>query len=1277
MQVFDQKYIETQLRLKILESKSTAFQAFFEKVMLEKFDDFINVDPWGSKGDGGNDGFTRKSGQYYQVYSPRTPQLKSASAVKKLNKDFNRLKETWGQFSEIKKYFFVFNDEFRGTIEDIEKALAILKKSNPNIDFFTFTSNDLARVFWTLNETSIQRLGFDISQRRLVDVFYKALRAIETELDRERLETAENLFKYIESETSAVDDDNLNFNLKIVKSLLLRKQEKTIEAEKILLELKSTYPCEVKPYLYLAEIKTQHRLFTDAEKLLVEAERISPQNPLVDIFTLVYRLNSSEKVDTKSITIHKFDCYQKEIRSNLYRLYSLVFAEARDFRKAREYINKAIRVYPERVANKLTQITVTQAQLSSQQVEVLDDFKDEIMQLESDLDIKIPDRTRLVLLHKKTYLFRIEQQIQELEKISSELFEYILRCDYDSQIDNILADLLSYLRMPDSDLQRLCSYLSKSKMLPSEALTKRIFTQIADRTTTSSNLLHEFEVYFADKNSIFAAMIHAFTNNQYEKLEDFLEKDIAITLSTLSITAPIQEQIIEKYDFKDKVLKIRLHLNYLLREKRFKEALTVLGAIDSSILSDSELHSILNGANALKAWNVAIKTIKLLLERSIDVKTRNHLEYDLLQLYTIQGDHLKTIEIAKKLLDKYPILEQFLERKEISYIIVRLILSCIYRSRLDPLLLNTAQIYLEKFPEDYISEFSWEVAAVTKLYIELGRHDRALETVSNAAKRKSKLTQADYLGMYFPLCIEIANGLKWSPTEQKVVAEGNFVKLSNNNDWIYLGKNTPLNATITLKGAELYNNLIGKKQNTTIQFKNIGKKEKIEHIFNFNDYLIWDTNNVISKLVPAGAIPGVFAINMIKDGQIDLSELKQFIVKLNQSTQTFFNEYAQGALPFSMLIFSEGSISNALNRILREQRGYIHALSGSQTELEAQLNTARDIIDENLNYYIDGTSALFLIESSILGKIVSFAPNIIVPQSVINYLMTLLDKLNSESGTVTFLGESKGELQIRKYDKETLANHRDRIRDGIRMLETKAKRVENISPNERHKSFSENKIPKAFSDACILAQKNEFPVLTEDYLQLQVNSIETKKKIPRYFSSFSMARLLYSRGLIDSDTFYNYFSYLATYRVRFLSISSNDLEESILGNSTIKQLNIEGIERLNLGLTLSEEYGVNLKNALQVIVSFLLKFLQDDSINTEDSTKVFNKVINNLQIKMDVSRLGYILLHLCEVAREKQVGLIIHSQLFDTKIDQLKTSFSLFNGSNSLLLPTNVGRKTQ
>ncbi len=136
----DNNYLLLQFKNRIYSKNGTEFQSFFENIMGKAYPDFQKIKPYGREGDSGNDGYRKKSGIYYQVYAPEDPRKSQAKAAKKFKEDFEKLKKNWDKISEIKEYFFVFNDKYSGSIQKIEKILSELEKDNRWIKFHIFTS---------------------------------------------------------------------------------------------------------------------------------------------------------------------------------------------------------------------------------------------------------------------------------------------------------------------------------------------------------------------------------------------------------------------------------------------------------------------------------------------------------------------------------------------------------------------------------------------------------------------------------------------------------------------------------------------------------------------------------------------------------------------------------------------------------------------------------------------------------------------------------------------------------------------------------------------------------------------------------------------------------------------------------------------------------------------------------------------------------------------------------------------------------------------------------
>jgi len=133
MKPLDKAYLSLQFKNAIHTKNGLEFQALFENIMEKVYSDFIRVRPYGDAGDGGNDGFRKDAGVYYQVYAPKTPQISHVEAAKKYKEDFVKLTMHWNQIGKIREFKLVFNDKYFGSSIIIETAISELEQANPGI----------------------------------------------------------------------------------------------------------------------------------------------------------------------------------------------------------------------------------------------------------------------------------------------------------------------------------------------------------------------------------------------------------------------------------------------------------------------------------------------------------------------------------------------------------------------------------------------------------------------------------------------------------------------------------------------------------------------------------------------------------------------------------------------------------------------------------------------------------------------------------------------------------------------------------------------------------------------------------------------------------------------------------------------------------------------------------------------------------------------------------------------------------------------------------------
>jgi hypothetical protein len=145
-------------RLRVFESDGQAFQDLFVRIMQYKDSNFRAVRAYGNLGDGGNDGYVRETGTFYQVYAPEEIRSKPNQALIKLRHDFHRLRRYWGPFSKLRVYYFVINDKYKGAPPNLEKTLEGLRRRYGLEKCEPFGAAQLEEILFSLPEDVISTI---------------------------------------------------------------------------------------------------------------------------------------------------------------------------------------------------------------------------------------------------------------------------------------------------------------------------------------------------------------------------------------------------------------------------------------------------------------------------------------------------------------------------------------------------------------------------------------------------------------------------------------------------------------------------------------------------------------------------------------------------------------------------------------------------------------------------------------------------------------------------------------------------------------------------------------------------------------------------------------------------------------------------------------------------------------------------------------------------------------------------------------------------------------
>ena len=554
-----------------------------------------------------------------------------------------------------------------------------------------------------------------------------------------------------------------------------------------------------------------------------------------------------------------------------------------------------------------------------------------------------------------------------------------------------------------------------------------------------------------------------------------------------------------------------------------------------------------------------------------------------------------------------------------------------------------AKTILEKHTLEKTS-FEFKVEIETQVYLKNNEAKKALQSIVEGIRIKKVLSSNEYANLWFPLILEIGNKLKLDWNSLNQISENTFIKFKNEDLWYFIGEGNALDSIPILKTSNKYNLLIDKKIGEKIIFENPYNPENrenfVEKIFTIEKYICHQVVRNFDKLAESDNISHGKLIKVIDEkGNFDFKILEKFIHNKNKQSADFFeNDYSKTALPLAMLAVSQGGIFNAIGHIYKENKGFVHFCRNSE-DFENQKKIAQKVIAEKIPFYIDGTSALFLSEIGLLQKIYPHLPNFKIPQSVISLLIGAAKRLDIQDGEIVSIRSSQGKVGVFPINEEDRSFIQSNFIASIKILESKPEYISDISSVNKIDCSSEKKMFAELCDACILAQKEDLPILTEDLAYLIWNQAETKKRIPEYFSSLSLVRILYENGYLSFDDYLDYFSYLSSYRFRFLTFSLQDIEKAVLGDRNIAVVHPENISKFNFPLLLSKEYKGIFGQALVILIAFLLTVIKDNSILVEIAEKIFNEILDALPSEIDKSKyfpqeidkkyIGEILLDFC------------------------------------------------
>jgi hypothetical protein len=1246
----------------------TEFQSFFENIMVKAFHDFQIIRPYGNKGDGGNDGYRKDLGIYYQVYAPNMPKTNESEASKKLKQDFEKLQKSgWECISKIKEYHFVFNDKYGGSIQKLEQAISELEDANTSIKFKLFLAKDLEVIFFDLDEPSILSLGFTIDLRQALSNASEYIENIRTELDRENARFGLKLLENVKDIVSNLEDENLSLEYEILECRCFNKIEKIDEAKEKYTNIAKRYPEDPRAFLYLAEIYLNDRDFDKNLELLQNAESLDKNFWLLKLEQLIRKRILGEAIDL-SIVDEKLFPTNPKIKSSFYRLYALFFENQNDQINADSFIEKAIHSYPEGFSNYVDKLSILENRIFMEQVvlvrqQLSNNLLKEIEKVE-ELFFAFGDigaRNKAILDVKKLNALHELEDFPNFEKISKETFELSLNCFFNKQIEIIITIVLQFVSIPDDDLNQLIQYINNSHKDISDELSKVLVAQFNLKET----LLSDGKAFFTEiDNQKFLGFIKSIEEDNCEEVLAFLKGDIqfaVIIANTLKKFPELRKQIIENLPNDENIQKEKLKLLLDYDEEDFDEAYSILKTLDLSELSYLECKPILHICQQKNAWDFEALILQRLIGKEEDKKQVTNLKIQLFNAHDKLKQYPEVIEIGTELLE-LDSKQNYLDARNKEALLVNTILACFERGKVEENAYAKAQEILEK----YIllePSFEFKVGIEAEVYLYNNSPQKALIAVIEGVKIKKTLSPTLYAKLYFLLYIRIGSLIDLELTSLNDVCENVFVKFKNKYQWYFVGKDNELDAIMVSETHGKYSLFENKKLGDIIvhesKYSSERKEDTIEYIFPIEKYVLWQVSQHFNKLSRDGDLKGVQLIDVPQVGDsIDPQNILKVLEDMYKNPGPFYEMYLNNNIPLAMLAVNEGGLTEAIGRIQIEQKGFINFCNGSIQDFAKQKEVARTVLKNKTPFYLDGTSALFMSEIGYVGKLYNYISSVKIPQSVINLLGEINKKFTYTPGQSGHMGYYQGKIVYSSIDTDKRDSIKKNIIESVRILESNKNNIEVISSANKFDCFSEKQIPAELSDACILAQNNNLPVMTEDYIYLIMNEQETKKDAPQHFSSLALLRVLYEEKKLSYGDYLEYFGYLSSYRFRFLTLSLNDIELAVFGDNENKIMKPENIKKFNFPLTLSEEYGVPFQTAISIVGRFLFKVLINDEVSVDVAEQIIIEILESFPTTINKGDIGQLLLRICLndiISNKSKTGLLPNNDKFDRLFQATET----------------------
>lgn len=1046
----------------------------------------------------------------------------------------------------------------------------------------------------------------------LVDNFIRLL--IETcreYLRRRHTDIARAFLAQIDVLLLDYDVPNLRAEADLLGAMLTIQEERILEAKQQLRDIMSMYPDFLPAQFEYVELC--HHISEQSD----EAEQIEnalheqiPHHPRLQLLTISKQFGQRNIPPIDTIPEQWAD--DVWLNARFMCQYALIYNATRDLSQRDDLINRwqtALPYSPRphlfRVIFRCGDIHIDFDESPKEYAEYIREalqFSQEQRRLADNKDpLSIRDQIHWLILEiqlRQSLAISLDD-IERIKQLISEIITLVQKCYFDGYIDFRLVEFLSLAPIEEADWTSIIDTIRQSKVIASHAIIDRLFIQAIkfDGLDIRTTLLETYQ-----RNDLIG-MHHAIETKNAVTLAQLLNEKKETHFAFLLIQSIPDPELIDgvmghlEVDEEQRYDAMYIHIMSLVQTKNERLALRAIEGFPLDQAGMHALHDIARVTLRNQQWRLFIPIARKLLLFPIPDPYRVFLHTELSFAYFQEGDDSNAITYAKEAL-----------------------------SHLDDLDLKTTQSLLELMANAHLSIGEPEAASnvfseyptiertFSLLLLEASVHlrthrqdkyDKAMVLILEAFASVDDYTDDLYL-MAWTLFVELDNAQHIHVHDEEMVKEGLFIKLDGFKDgWFYVGeKEHALGVNCIEKGSPDYDAVINKRVSEAIawssdRFSAPDTKRHILRIAKPLSYLSWRASEIMQDMADLGT-GSIWKIQLInEDHSLNEDVLQRVYEELFKPHDKFFEQYVASPLPFSFLCTMEGDIARSLGRIITTQTGFIYCNKGSAEHFKTHDEYAAFVLDGQ-PCILGGLSAVMLTQANLLEPVLEKIPHLKVPTSVIRLLRQMADDIHTFRHSVGRAGFVDGKLVFTPQNKENDAAVRKTLLRAADILDQDAHKVivENYTDTEQG---YDNLIPDYYMDAVRWAQKHHAFLLMDDTLLMDALSLEGDTETPPQLSSISLVRAMTDHQLLDWTHYLQYFALLSHYRFKLLPISVDDLYRTVLvsSNSGLVMPQPRNLELLNLGLTLSQEYGVVDKVVIAMLAEFFLKLIQDDGIPPE------------------------------------------------------------------------------